>query len=142
MTKIYLFYYSSTLRVDDKECRVTRLRATMKPALLNCQHMVVDLGDAVDAAQPHGHAEFIADDIDRLGDAGAAEGAEAINIGPADHAGFGAERERPHHVLARANAAVEQHLELRAHRLGDLRQYLDRRRRAVELPAAMVGHHQ
>ena len=39
--------------------------------------MVVDLGDGVDAAQPHGHAELVGDEIDRLGDAGAAEGAEA-----------------------------------------------------------------
>src|ERR1700730_2909335 len=53
---------------------------------LNRQHVVVDLGDGVDAAQSHGRAEFIGDEIDRLGDAGTAEGTETVNIGPPDHA--------------------------------------------------------
>src|ERR1700716_3320440 len=50
---------------------------------LNRQHVVVDLGDGVDAAQAHGHAEFVADDLNRPGDAGAAERAEAVNVSPA-----------------------------------------------------------
>ena len=66
------------------------------------------------------------DDVDRLGDAGFAAGAEAVNVGAADHAGLGAERERPHHVLARADAAVEHDLHLRADGIDDLRQDLDR----------------
>ena len=66
------------------------------------------------------------DDVDRLGDAGLAAGAEAIGIGAADHAGFGAERERAHHVLAGADAAVEHDFHLRADGVDDLRQHLDR----------------
>src|ERR1700736_3132611 len=46
----------------------------------NRQHVVVDLGDCVDAAQAHGHAQFIGDQIDCLGDAGTAESAETVNI--------------------------------------------------------------
>ena len=42
------------------------------------------------------------EDIECLGDAGLSAGALAVGIGAADHAGFGAERERAHHVLAMA----------------------------------------
>ena len=56
--------------------------------------------------------KLLADDLDRPGDAGLAAGAEAVNIGAADQAGLGAERQRPHHVLAGADAAVEQDLDL------------------------------
>src|SRR5260370_15497968 len=62
--------------------------------LSNREHVVVDLGDGVDAAQPHGGEELVADDVDGLGDAGCAAGAQTVNIGAADHAGSGAKRER------------------------------------------------
>ena len=39
---------------------------------LNRQHVVVDLGDGVDPAQPHGGEELVADDVDRLGEIGRA----------------------------------------------------------------------
>ena len=77
--------------------------------------------DALDAGQRHRHVEFLADDLDRPGDAGLAAGAQAVDIGAADQAAFGAERQRAHHVLAGADAAVEQDLDLRAHRVGDAR---------------------
>ncbi len=51
-----------------------------------------------------------------------------------------AERERAHHVLARAHAAVEHHLDLVADRARDFRKLRDRGGRAVELPPAMVGN--
>ena len=104
--------------------------------------MIVDFGDGVDAAQSHGRQEFGTDEVDRLGDAGAAISAEPVDIGTADHAGFCAERERAHHVLAGADAAVEHDLDLVADRVGDFRQHLDRGRCAVELPSAMVGDHE
>src|SRR3569833_3141656 len=67
---------------------------------LHCDDMIVDLVDPVDAAQAHGGEQLLLDDVDRLGDAGLAAGPKAIGIGAADHAGFCAERERAHHVLA------------------------------------------
>src|SRR4051794_216441 len=76
------------------------MRANCEARPLIRQHALVDLGDGVDAAQPHGDAEFVADDVDRLGDAGLAAGAEAVGEGAADHAGFGAEGEGAHHILA------------------------------------------
>ena len=70
-----------------------------------------------------------------------AAGAEPVDVGAADQAGARAERQRAHHVRAGADAAVEHHLDLGADRVGDRRQRRDRRRRAVELAAAVVGHH-
>ena len=74
-----------------------------------------------------------------LGDAGFAHRAEAVEEGAADIGALGAERERLQHVLARADAAVDMHLDAVADRLDDRRQRRDRRQRAVELAAAMVG---
>src|SRR5205807_5320565 len=98
--------------------RGARLAGTT--AISNRQHVVVDLGNGVDAAQPHGGEELVANDVDCLGDAGFAAAAEAVNIGAADHAGLGAERQRAHHVLTRAYAAVEHDLDPRADGVHDL----------------------
>src|SRR5262245_34948807 len=68
--------------------------------------------DVVDATQSHGDAELVGDDFDRLGDAGLAASAESVDVGAADLARPRTERERPQHILARANAAVEHHLGL------------------------------
>ena len=53
----------------------------------------------------------------------------------------GAERERAHDVLARTDAAIEQHLDLGADGFDNSRQHRDRRWRAVQLPAAVIGDH-
>jgi hypothetical protein len=63
------------------------------------QQIIVDLGDGVDAAQSHGGEHFLAEDVERLGDAGLRQ---AIGLDAADHAGSGAQRQRVHHVLAEA----------------------------------------
>ena len=102
----------------------------------------VDVADVAHAAERHGDVELLAENLDRLGDAGFAAGAEAVDVGAADHAGARAERERAQHVLPGADAAVEHDLDLDAHRLDDLRQRRDRRRRAVELAAAVIGDDQ
>ena len=65
--------------------------------------MVVDLGDGVDAAQAHGGREFVADDVDRLGDAGAAIGAEAVDIGAAE--GFRPWDLKPNSTMTNATVA-------------------------------------
>ena len=49
-----------------------------------------------------------------------------------------AERERLDDVRAAADPAVDEHLDAAADRLDDLRQHVDRRGDAVELPAAVV----
>src|SRR4029077_8305289 len=87
---------------------------------LHRQHAVIDLGDGVDPAQAHGGREFVADDVDRLLDSRAAESAETVNIGPHDHAGFGAYRDPAHAVLTGADAAVEHDFHLVADRVDDL----------------------
>ena len=69
-------------------------------------------------------------------------GAEPIDVRAADQATPGSEGQRPHHVLAAADAAVEHHLDVRADRIGDGRQHGDRGRRAIELPAAVIRDHE
>ena len=79
--------------------------------------------------------------LERLGDAGLAHGGEAVEIGAADQAAARAERQRLQHVLPGAHAAVEQYLDAVADGIGDARQRRDGRGRAVELAAAVIGHH-
>jgi len=64
---------------------------------------------------------------------------QAVGVGRGDHAGFCAERRARASVLAGADAAVEHDLHPLTDGVDDLGQHLDRGRRAVELPAAMVG---
>src|SRR5438552_1932812 len=82
-------------------------------------HPPVDVSHAARPAQRHGHIELRAEHFNRLRYAGLAAGAEAIDIGAADHARARAERERAQHVLAGADSAVEHHLDLAAHRFDD-----------------------
>jgi hypothetical protein len=65
----------------------------------NRRNVIVDLSNRVDAAQSHGGEHFLAEDVERLGDAGLRQ---AIGLDAADHAGSGAQRQRVHHVLAEA----------------------------------------
>ena len=67
-------------------------------------------------------------------------GPEAPQVRPADHHGPRAEGERLHDVAAAPHAAVEQHLDLVADRLGDVGQQPDRGRGAVQVVPAVVGH--
>ncbi len=97
---------------------------------------VVDVGVA---AEGHRHVEFLVDDLQRLGDAGLAHRAQAVDHRAADHRAARAQRPGLQHVLAAADAAVHPHLDLRADRVDDRRQRLDARRRAVELAPAVVA---
>src|SRR3974390_758706 len=56
------------------------------------QHVRADLFDAVAASERHGDAELLVQDVDCLGDASLAAGAEAIDIRAADHAGVRSQR--------------------------------------------------
>ena len=98
-----------------------------------------DILHAGGAGERHGHVELVAQDLDRPRDAGLPAGAQAVQIGTTDHAGARAERERPHHVLTRANAAVEHDLDRGADGVDDPGQRGDRGHGAVELPAAVIG---
>src|SRR5690606_14035885 len=68
-----------------------------------------------------------------------APGAEAVEERTADEGALRTKAERLEHVLAGANTAVDVDFDAVADRIDDLRQHRDRRRRAVELAAAMVG---
>src|SRR5262249_13579312 len=69
-------------------------------------------------------------------------GTQAVEIGPAHQTGASAERQRTQDVGAGADSAIEHHLDVGADRIDNLWQRRDRRRRAVELPPAVVRHHQ
>src|SRR6266851_5478089 len=95
--------------------------------------------DVAQSAQRHRHVELAADDLQHARHAFLSHRAQAIEKGATDQGAARAERERLEHVLARADAAVEQHLDAAAHRADYFRQRADRRCSAVELAAAMVG---
>src|SRR6267378_4311817 len=97
--------------------------------------------DVAQSAQRHRHVELAADDFQHARHAFLSHRAQAIEKGAADEGAARAERKRLEHVLAGADAAVEQHLDAAAHRFDHLGQRADRGRGAVELPAAMVGDH-
>ncbi len=67
---------------------------------------------------------------------------QGVDPRAADQAAAGAEGHGPHHVGAGADAAVHQHRQAVAHRIGDGRKRLDRGQRPVELPPAVVGDDQ
>jgi hypothetical protein len=91
------------------------------------------------AAEGHRDVQFLVDDLQRLGHAGFAHRAQAVDHGAADHRAARAQGPGLEHVLAAADAAVHPDLDLAAHRRDDGRQRLDARRRAVELAPAVVA---
>src|SRR5580700_5889836 len=110
-------------------------------ALNGRNHAPIDFGNAGDAGQRHADIELVADDLDGAGDTGLTAGAEAVDVGATAHAGARAERDGAHHVLPRADTAVEHDLNFGAERVGDRRQHGDRGCRTVELAAAVIGDH-
>src|SRR5688500_6983441 len=98
--------------------RAGRLRPA-KPREALCrifQIMPADTGDAPLAAERHRHIELRGDDRERLRDPGLPERTQAVNIGASQVRRVGAQRQRPEHVLPRADAAVEMHLDPLTHR--------------------------
>ena len=82
------------------------------------------------------------DDLQALGDAGFAHGAQAVEEGPTNVDAARAERPGAQHVLAAAHTAVHVDLNAIPHRLHDGGQALDAALRPVELAPAMVGDDQ
>src|SRR6185312_1716937 len=107
--------------------------------ILPMKHVLACVQDVALAAQRQRGVQFLANNFQRLGHAGLAVRAKAIEEGPADIDALGAEAQRAQHVLSRADAAVHVDLDLVADRVGDLFQYRDGGRRAVKLASAMVG---
>src|SRR6478672_3675914 len=99
----------------------------------------VDRQDVATAAQRHRRIELLADYIERQRDALAAKRLHAVEEGAADEHGARSECDRLQHVLAGANAAVEENLHAVTHCPHNRRQRSDRRQRAVELPSAVIG---
>src|SRR5262249_60663890 len=52
-----------------------------------CEDASVDVAHVRHAAQRHGDVELLAEDFDRLGDAGFPARAQPVDVGAADHAG-------------------------------------------------------
>src|SRR6478736_3758822 len=88
------------------------------------EDVLVDIPDVAQAAERHGDVELLADDVERGGDALLAHGAEPVEEGAADEGALGAERDRLQHVLAGADAAIEQYLHAAADLLDDAGQGL------------------
>ena len=78
--------------------------------------------------------------VEHAGDPCLSAGAEAIEHRPADEGALGAIGKRLEHVLAGADAAIEEDFGAVADDVDDLGQHADGGRRAVELAAAMIGH--
>src|SRR5881394_906610 len=78
------------------------------------QDAAIHVADARAPAEGHGEVELLAQDLERLGHAGLAAGTEPVDECATDHHAFRSERDRLQRVLARVNAAVHQHLDLRA----------------------------
>src|SRR5215472_18255282 len=79
-----------------------------------------EVGHTGAAHERHRPLELGAEDAQHPGDALLAAHGQPVEIGPPDHTGPGAQCERPGHVGAPPNAAVEQDLDLAAYGLHDL----------------------
>ena len=80
------------------------------------------------------------EDLEHPEDPGRAAGGEPVARGPADEDGACTQGKRLHDVAAAAHAAVHRHLGVAADLVDDLGELVERRRNAVELPAAVVRH--
>jgi mycofactocin system glycosyltransferase len=98
---------------------------------------VVDRGPA---EREQGGVDTAAEHVEDVLHARGSVGGEPPQVGPADHDRPGTEGQRLDHVAAAPDAAVQQHLDLAAHRVADRRQRPDGGRRAVQVVAAVVGH--
>ena len=82
--------------------------------------------------------DLVAEELEDVARAGFAVGRQAPQRRAAREDRFRAERQRLHDIRPAADAAVEQHRQPARDRLHHLRQRVDRRRHAVELPPAVV----
>ena len=74
-------------------------------------------------------------------DAFLAAGGQAEQVSTTDTAGVGAQRQRLYDMVTAPDTAVTDDLELVAQFIGDRGDAVDRGRRRLELPAAVIGQH-
>src|SRR4051812_38113423 len=96
--------------------------------------------DPRDSQQRHGARDLALEDRRGAVHAAFTAGHQAVQVGPADQGRAGPEGYRRDDVAAGEDAAVDVHLGAVAHRVDDTGQHLERRGRAVELAATVVGH--
>src|SRR5262245_56736934 len=101
----------------------------------------VDVGNLRNAGQRHVASELALQDLERLCDPSLDAGTEPVEMWPPGGTGARTESERFQYVCAAAHSAVENHLEAVARRIHDLLDHIERRRREVELAAAVIAHH-
>ena len=91
-------------------------------------------------AETHRHLKLLMDHVQCVRDTLLAVGAQPVDIGAADIGALGPHRERLEHVLTRADATVDMHLDLVSNGIKDRPQSPDRRQRAIQLPPTVVRH--
>jgi hypothetical protein len=85
-----------------------------------------------------GRLDSRAHDVEHVLDARLAGGGESPQVGAPDHHRLGSQRQGLDHVAAAPDAAVEQHLDVVANRLGDCRERADRGGSAIEVLAPVA----
>ena len=98
----------------------------------------VQVRDPPDAEQLHRPDRLLAEQLAGARDPALATGHQPVQVGASDEHGPGADRDRGDHVGAAEDPAVDVDLGAIADGGRDRRQLLERRRRAVELAAAVV----
>src|SRR6185312_13105376 len=96
-------------------------------------------GYRVGSDQGQAKVDLCAEDLDHPPRSGLPADGEAVEVRPPDQARLRAECQRLHDIGSSAYAAVEEHLRPATDRFYDLGEDGHARRRAVELPAAVVG---
>jgi hypothetical protein len=101
----------------------------------------VQVGHRRHLQQFHRADDLATQDLDRPVDARPAPRHQPVQVGASDEGEARAERQRGDHVRAVHDAGVERDLDLVPDRRDHVRQQVERHRRPVELPPAVVGQH-
>lgn len=118
------------------------LQATGEPIAVDlCQELLGNILDPSDTGQAHTQPKLIDQQPQAQLDALLAFIREAPEDGAADPDEVGAEGEGLEDVGAVADAAVDMHGDFLLHRRHHLRQRVQSRQRPVQLPPAVVRHH-
>jgi len=95
--------------------------------------------DGGTAEEAESAVDAFAEDLEGVGDAGFACGAEAVGVGAADEDGASTEAKGFYDVRAAADSAIEQDFGLAADSGDDFRQDAKRWRNGIELTATVIG---
>ena len=92
------------------------------------------------AAESHGDVQLLLDDLQGAGHARLAKRTQAVKKAASNQRALRAQSTGFEHILPAANAAIHPHLDVLAHRFGNVRQCSNGGRRPIELAAAVVAH--